>query len=231
MPSITLDVRSAKLVSKFGSDYSEPDNGRWAVTFAVKLPWPERLELGTGEKPDELDMYLTFRAVDAELVKWATECTKNVEDIFKSDDDKLCGTVSYHKAWEDSDGLHGGAARILFDIYAPPDVMASMVRFAENGRFVRTVTVELRGMKYGYAPDGSEKRWPENAVDKMLPIVNVSYDLPLLEQPEHEPQPGEPTTPVGADLAPILKETVKWLKGAVWLVAAIAGAVVFKGWR
>lgn len=231
MPSITLDVRSAKLVSKFGSDYGVAHDGRWAITFAVKLPWRERLELGTGEKPDELDMRLTFHGVDSELVEWATERTKDIEDTFKSDRDKLCGTVSYHKAWEDPDGLHGSPASILFDIYTPPDVMASMVRFAENGRFVKSVTVELRGMKYGYAPDGSEKRWPDNADDKMLPIVNVSYDLPLLEQPEEEPEPGEPTTPVGADLAPVLKETLKWLKGAVWLLAAIAGSVVFAKWR
>lgn len=108
MPSITLDVRSAKLVSKFGSEYGvSHDDGTWAITFAVKLPWRERLELGTGEKPEELDMHLTFRAVDSELLEWATEGTKNVEDTFKSDRDKLCGTVSYHKAWADQDGLHG----------------------------------------------------------------------------------------------------------------------------
>ncbi len=230
MPSITLDIRSAKLVSKFGSDYGVSHDGRWAITFAVKLWWRERLELGTGEKPDELDMHLTFRAVDSGLVGWATERTKNVEDTFKSDSDKLCGTVSYHKAREDPDGLRGRPASILFDIYTPPDAMASMVRFAENGRFVKSVTVELRGMEYGYAPDGSEKRWPDNADNKMLPIVNVSYELPLLEQPEDYPEPGEPTTSVGADLAPVLKESLKWLKGAVALLATIAGAVVFSKW-
>ena len=73
---------------------------------------------------------------------------------------------------------------------------------------------------YAGAPDRFSDAGPESPViehqeidnpidvdadDKMLPIVNVSYDLPLLEQPEEEP--GEPTTPVGADLAPVLKET------------------------
>jgi hypothetical protein len=225
MLSITLEVLSAKLVSKFGTRDGLSEDGKWAITFSVKLPWRERLELGTGEKPEELDMHLTFRGVDSDLVEWANERTKNVEDTIESDRGKLCGTVSYHSAWQDSDGLYGSPASILFDVYTPPDVMAAMVRFAENGRFVKSVTVELVGMKYGYL---EEKQWPDNADGKMLPIVSVSYDLPLLERPEDEPEPGEPTTPVGADLAPVLKETLKWLKGTVWLLAAIAVAVVFK---
>lgn len=230
MPSITLDVQAAKLVSKFGSGYGVSDDGKWSITFDVRLPWPERLELGTGEEPGELDMRLTFQVVDAELVEWATGLTKDIEDTLKSSDrDKLCGTVSYQKAWEERGGIYRRPAIILFHIHTPPDVMASMVRFAENGRFVKTVTVDVRGMTYGYAPDGSEKRWPDNADRNMLPIVNVSYALTLLEQPDEKPDPGEPNTPVGADLVPVLKETLKWLKGAVWLLAAIAGALVLKG--
>jgi hypothetical protein len=85
-------------------------------------------------------------------------------------------------------------------------------------------------MDYGYAPDGSEKRWLDNSDERMLPIVNVNYDLPLLELPEQEPQPGEAKTSVGADLAPILKETLKWMKGAVWLLAIIAGVAVWMRW-
>lgn len=238
MANITLEVQSAKLTSTFGSGPGGASHeGKWTITSDVKLHWPERLELGTGEdigrpgRPAEIEMHLTFRATKPELVEWATERTKGVDDTFKSDEDIVCGTASYHAEWSSRDGLDHTPASILFDIYTPPDVMASLVRFAENGRFVKQVTVEVRGMDYGYAPDGSEKRWPDNADNKMLPIVNVSYDLPLLERPEDEPEPGEPTTPVGADLVPVLKETLKWLKGAVWLLAAIAGALVFKGWR
>jgi hypothetical protein len=238
MTSITLEVQSAKLTSTFGSGPGGAShNGKWTITSDVELHWPERLELGTGEdigrpgRPAEIEMYLTFRATKPELVQWATERTKGVDDTFKSDDDVVCGTASYYAEWNSREGLDHNPASIGFDIYTPPDVMASLVRFAENGRFVKRVTVELRGMDYGWSPDGSAKKWLDNADNKMLPIVNVSYDLPLLEQPEDEPGPGEPTTPVGADLAPVLKETLKWLKGAVLLLAAIAGAVVFAKWR
>ena len=231
MQSITLDVQSAKLVAKFGDNYGVPDDGGWSITLAVRLPWHERLELGTGEKPDELEMHLTFRRADAELLEWAAERTREVENSSGGDQDKLCGTISYHKAWEDSGALRGRPALISFDIFTPPDVMASLIRFAENGRFVKSVTVSLRGMKYGYAPDGSEKQWPDNDDEKVLPIVRVSYDLPLLEEPERPSEPGAPKTRVGADLYPVLMMSLKWLMGAVWLLVVIAGATVMRNWR
>jgi hypothetical protein len=237
VPSITLDVRSAKLASKFGSDYGVLHEGKWSITSAVNLHWPERLELGTGEDigrpgtPDAVAMHLTFRDTKPELVEWAADRTKDVADTFKSEDDIVCGTVSYHAEWNSRDGLRHNPATILFDIYTPPDVMASLVRFAENGRFVNWVSVEVRGMDYGWAPDGSVKKWPDNADAKLLPIVNVSYDLALLERPNEEREPGEPATPIGADLTPVLKDILKWLKGAVWLLSAIAGAVVVRGCR
>lgn len=231
MANITLEVQSAKLTSKFGSTYGQLHEGKWLLVHEVKLTWRERLELGTGEKLSEVEMHLTFRETAPEFTDWATERTKDVEDTFGDKEDRVFGLMTYHSGWEDRDGLHSSPASILFELYAPPSVMASLVRFAENGRFIKQARVEVKGLDYGHAPDGSDKKWLKNADQKMLPIVNVDYDLPLLEQPDDEPEPGEPTTPVGADLAPVLKETLKWLKGAVWLLAAIVGTMVFRGWR
>jgi len=238
MANITLEVQSAKLTSMFGSGPgAESHGGKWSIISEVRLHWHERLELGTREEcgrtgsPAAIQMRVTFRPTKPELVGWATEVTKTVDDAFRRDDDTVCGTVSYHAEWPGRDGIDYSPASISFDIFTPPDVLASLVRFAENGRFVKRFTIEVRGMAYGRTPDGREKRWPDNAGNSILPIVRVHYDLPLAEPPDDVPEPGEPTTPVGADLAPVLKETLKWLKGAVWLLAAIAGAVLFAGWR
>jgi len=237
MPSITLDIQSAKLTSKFGRDYGVDGDGKWALTCNVKLLWPERLELGTGEslgaagKPDEIALSLTFRDTTPELVEWATERTKGVEDASRNDDDTVCGVVSYHAEQTSRDGLDGTPAAILFNLYTPPDVMASLVRFAENGRFVKRVTVELRGMEYGWEPDGRTKKWPDNSEQKMLPIANVRYELPLLDVPDSDTASGETTPPGGPDLATLLREAVKLQKWALYALAIIAGALVFKGWR
>jgi hypothetical protein len=237
MASITLEVQTAELTTSFGRDYGPPADERWVITSIVKLAWPDKLQLGTGEelggfaKPGEIEMRLALRNTDPELVEWATEQTKTVDETPEPGDRAVYGTVTYHAGWNDRDGLDQGAASLFFDIYTPPEVMASLVRFAENGRFVRRLTLTVGGLDYGWAPDGSMKKWADNAQQKLLPIRKVDFDLPLHEQPLSGPIPGEPTTAVGADLAPVLKESLMWLKGAVWLLAAIGASVLFAQWR
>lgn len=243
MPNLRLDVHSARLSSKFGTDYGVSGDGKWSLTFKVKLAGRDSLELGTGEelggfgKSDEIDLRLTFRETKPELVDWATERTKDVKDTFANEGDVVCGTLSYHAEWSSKDGLEHSPASILIDIYTPPDVMASLVRFAENGRFVKLVSVEVRGMEYGWAPDGSIKKWADNADNKFLPIVNVNYELPLLEEPEPDYHDDEgkaqraPQTPVGADLAPLLREILKFQRWALYALAIIAGAAIWMRWR
>ncbi|MFC3077812.1 hypothetical protein ACFODL_06900 [Phenylobacterium terrae] len=220
-------------------DYGVVADGKWSLSCKVGLAWPERLELGTGEeigklgKSDDFDMHLTFRHANPDLVEWATERTKDVKDTFSHEDDIVCGTMSYHREWNSKDGLDGRPASILFDLYTPHEVMTSMVRFAENGRFVKSLTLEVRGLEYGWAPDGSIKKWADNADNKMLPVVNVSYELPLLEEPEPDYDDDEtkahrvPQTAVGADLAPLMREMLKFQKWALYALAIIAGAALW----
>lgn len=238
MPNLRLDVQSARLSSQFGTDYGVAGDGKWALNLKVKLAGRERLELGTGEelgglgKPDEIDLHLSFRETKPELVEWANERTKDVEDTLSREGDTVCGTVSYHAEWQSKDGLEGHPASISFDIYTPPDVMASLVRFAENGRFVKSVTVEVDGMEYGWAPDGSMKKWARNADNKFLPILSVNYELPLLEVPALDYDDDEttalvPQTAVGADLAPLMREMLKFQKWALYALAIIAAAAIW----
>ncbi|WP_168074249.1 hypothetical protein [Caulobacter sp. SSI4214] len=243
MPSIKLNVLSAKLTSTFGVGYGVAGDGKWALVFSVKPAFPDQLELGTGEEigklgpSGEFDMRLTFRNTEPELVEWATERTKGVKDTFRSDEDIVCGTMSYHAEWSSKDGLESTPASIVFDLYTPSEVMASLVRFAESGRFVKQISIEVRGLEYGWAPDGSVKKWADNTDQKMLPVVNVSYELPLLEIPEPDYDDDEtkarraPQTSVGADLAPLLRESMKLQRWALYALAIIAGAVALKGWR
>jgi len=70
-----------------------------------------------------------------------------------------------------------------------------------------------------------------NAEQTILPIINLRYDLPVLEGPADEDrEPGDAKTAVGNDLVPLLKETLKWTKGAVFLLAIIAGVALFLRW-
>jgi hypothetical protein len=128
MPNIRLDVQTAKLSSKFGTDYGVAGDGKWIMSCKVKLVWPERLELGTGQeigrpgKAEDIDMHLTFRDTKPELVEWATERTKDVKDEFASADDTICGTFSYHGEWNSKNGLDGSGAGPHVRLPAPTNV-------------------------------------------------------------------------------------------------------------
>lgn len=237
MAGITLDVVSAKLTSGFGSEHGIDRDGAWIIATGVKLAWRERLELGTGEKPSEMNWRLSFRETNDDLIEWAKERTKGIEGHLGEDKEGLTGILQYNPAWVDRDGFGGTDASLSFDIFTPAHVLALLLRFAEQGRYPTEINVEVRGLDYGHAPDGSEKKWLNNAEQKMLPIISVSYELPLLEVPEPDyaddetKAKREPRTPVGIDLAPLLRELLKMQKWALLLLGAIAGAVVLKGWR
>lgn len=180
---------------------------------------------------------LSFRETSDDLIEWAKERTKGVEGHLGQDKESLTGILQYNPAWVDRDGFGGTDASLSFDIFTPAHVLASLVRFAEQGRYPTEINVEVRGLDYGYAPDGSEKKWLNNAEQTILPIISVHYGLPLLEVPEPDyaddetKAKREPLTPVGADLAPTLKEILKWTKGAVFLLSLIAGVALFLRWQ
>jgi hypothetical protein len=101
-----------------------------------------------------------------------------------------------------------------------------MVRFAESGRFVTEVTFRVRGLGYGGRPDGTHVEWLDNEAVRILPVTTASYVLPLVEKVEESPEPGAPKTPVGADLAPLLKDILSWVKNGVWVLFGMGLLVI-----
>lgn len=228
MAGIKLEILSVRLISGFGDDYGLDRKGEWSLSAIVKPKLGERLELGTGESADVIDWTLNFRVAEPARVEWAIEQTKEVERGIGDRSSGLCGLVHYFPEQSDRRGLDGRDASIVFDIYTPEQVMASMLRFAEGGRFVREIDLEVRGWEYGYAPDGSDKKWLSNAEKRILPVIRVNYELPL------DASAGGLEVKTGNEciaVTPVLNEIKKSVRWALWLLAAIAVAIIFGGSR
>jgi hypothetical protein len=224
MALITVEVTAARMVAGFGS----AEDPRWRIILEVKPKWPTRLKLGTGEEvgrlvePGQVVMTVTLKEFDERYIEWVTERTKDVKGRdFEDSDAPVIGSMHFHPEWEGRFSDDGRPASIGFDTHTPKDVMASMIRFAEQGRFIREMTFGVRGLSYDGRPDGSGVEWPENEKVRILPVVSVSYLLPLVEVLEDNPEPGAPKTPVGADLVPLLREILVWVKRAVWVLVGI----------
>lgn len=238
MAYITLDLMCARLVAGFGNSEISSDS-RWRIILDAKPQWPTRLKLGTGEEigwlaePEQISMNVTFMEGDEGNIAWATKRTKDVGvDDWDKADAPVLGVMRFSPGSEGTrgDGFVGSGPTISFQIYTPREVLDSMVRFAESGRFITEVTFRVRGLNYDGRPDGTGKTWLDNDTLPILPVIGASYVLPLAGKVEDQPEPGAPKTLVGADLTPILKDILTWVKNAIWVVIGMGLlAIILKG--
>jgi len=231
---VTLDVKSVLLTSCFGAIYDALHSGKWSFNFKVTLPRRDSIVLATGEQPSDMEMNVYLRETAAEFVDWATERTKG----YLKEEAHICGLLRYSEAYTSKSFGHSPAS-LMFEVWAPKEVIDSLVGFAQQGRHITQIHCDVAGLEYGWDPDGREKKWDNDSKEKsLLPIVNMTYTIPILEEPEPDYAENDEErarkvsqTPVGADLAPLLRESMKFQKWAFWLLAVIAGAVAFRGWH
>jgi hypothetical protein len=109
------------------------------------------------------------------------------------------GLISYQEAWEDSETDRKFPAWILIKVLVPASTfLAFLDSDLEQTSIYFSIDTDLLsgGLKYGNAPDGSEKEWD---VDEKAHVRAESFSFRL--QPiEAKPEPTEPEEP--AAMAP-----------------------------
>jgi hypothetical protein len=231
MPIVGLDVYSVQLSTRYGATYNELHSGKWVFSFKAKRPRFHGLKLATGESLADVEISVSLRTEAKEFVDWAANATADhVEER-----DRLCGTLHYSPEHESKSFGDYTPPSLFFDLWAPAEVIACLVEFAQQGRHVTAFRLETRGLKYdGF--DGRDLRWENTGERNILPVVNVELAIPVLEMVDSDNEPKSPDrapiTPVGADLAPLLREINRGVRWATLLLSGIAGVVIVKalGW-
>ncbi len=227
MGIIRLEVTSAHLQAGFGEG-GIGDDPNWRIVLEVKPKWPEQLQLATGEEigwlaeEGQLAMSLTFKEADEGEVAWTKERTKDLSLEAWESEALAIGRATYLMR-------EGLPSSIILVAYTPKNVLASMVRFAEHGRYITEATVELTGLAYGGRPDGSLKKWPNNDRHGTLPMIGVSYRWPLQQDMQDEVETGGPRTPAGTALLPLLSDILKEIKRGVLVLWGIILLAVILG--
>lgn len=114
-----------------------------------------------------------------------------------------------------------------------PDKFLSLLLAIQSGRVPESVTVSLRGMKYGWEPDGSGKEWDEKQVPHP-PIAKISFSIPLFGSRSDSSEQNEETIHVPASSADIrslqaaISEASAVLRSTIWKVfwSAVVVAVL-----
>ena len=225
MAIIRLRTRKATLftdlkIGKRGS-YGSVRPSNWRLSLNVELADPGQLELATRENPDEIRFFVSIELMTSDLREWLRQESENLYGAITAENlpEDVCGFVQYF------DATQNNPATVFFSAYISEEDIVELVAMARHGLVPREVTVETAGFVYDWKLDnlGGGYRW-DNAASPKTGIKAFGFSIPVMEQVE-------PASPSTTDLAAVGKELLRWLKGAVWLLATIAGATVIANWR
>jgi hypothetical protein len=208
MPGLSLEIVAAKLGRELGLLASDQ---KWRLSLTAKLSADDRLRFTTGEDIGDVVIYATFKAVDADY-------RAHYLKAFPTLKGDATGILSYFPA-RAPDFSEAVPATVFFETYLTEAEHADLIEFARQGRYPTRLTFHIAdnlGMKYGLAPDGSEKEW-DTKTSQRIPIEGVGFDMTIAEsagEPDHRP-------PLDTILLPMLRGSFYWQRWTFFLVLAI----------
>lgn len=183
MAIVTLESKSATLIPGSGKGSSWRGDGS-SLIIKVELARRASIWMESEKKAFAGDMSLAIREASTEDIQGIVEITRDVEGL--TDEAGVVGGMSYSAPRQSEEIRSGPRAAILFEVFVPAKDMASMVKLSKSGRYPRKAWVDVRGLGYRTASRdaGAQLLWRMNPERWMLPIVHVSFEVPL--HPQHE---------------------------------------------
>lgn len=180
----------------------------WYLSFDAGLAraWTQEVELTSEEKFADLAGHVGF--IDAD----AREPDYEGHDV---------GTLSYHKGSDDTFG--GSPSAFYVTLRMRRADLDQLIATVANGPWLRGLNIEVPGLQYGWAPDGSDKKW-DNVTNPCLPLESFRLFFGEPEEEEIEPDPvpladpGPPFTRQDLEMSRIATSS-RWI--AYLLVAVI----------
>ena len=188
----------------------------WYMSFDASLArsWTQEVELTTEEGFKDLEGHVGF--VDAD----AREPDYEGHDV---------GTLSYHQGRHDA-YLDGTAPAFLVTLRLPRADLDPLIASVAIGPALRSLNIDVPGLEYGWAPDGSMKKW-DNAANPRLPIEGFRLFFGEPEEEEIEPDPVPLIEPGPAFTRHDLEMTrlVTTARYILFAVVALVAVVIFAG--
>ena len=154
---ITFEATGVKLYFGVGESMYGSNGPR--LIYSLKLPIGERLHLSSGEDTREMPITLAL----------TREASSSPQAI---------GALYYMERYDDD--VHPHAAHLLAEIALPDQNFDDLLALARLGRFPSKLNMDVQGLTYGWAPDGSDAEW--NVADKSkhkVIVTHIDFSLPL----------------------------------------------------
>lgn len=179
--------------------------------------WDQRVELSNGKDLRDLPGQLALRAASA------------AAEVVSAEQPLAIGSIHFLEAQPASSD---GVIRAMPDAYSvelsiPEDRLLTLLAAIERGNPPTQATIEVPEMGYGWAPDGSEKKWQLEDDKNWLAVQNISFEWPRPRDPEEETfvEPGtEPSSPTSRETV-ALQELSRQVAFFGPLIAALLAAI------
>lgn len=208
MPYVNLILSNAVIHYNTGRGPSG-----WQMSYETRLRrWHEEVELSTGGKLSEMTGQLFLRASEER-------------------DDEVVATL-YHlpeyPGGADQFIAHSDESYSVEFVLSPDEVMA-LIGAERIGRGAIGASISVEKLTYGYAPDGSQKKW-DNANDPHLPVKGATFTFGPEPEPEREPDepPPPPKNTVEFTLRAIHNDLKQWGMWIVVILGLIAISILWK---
>jgi hypothetical protein len=154
---ITFEAIGVKIY--FGAGESRYGSNAARLIYSLKLPIGEGLKLSSGEDTRKMPITLAL----------TRDAAPSQEAI---------GGLYYMEKYDDD--IHAHPAHLLTEIALPEPQFDELFGLAKLGRFPSKLNMEVAGLKYGWAPDGSDKEWDvQKKSNHKLAISHIDFSLPL----------------------------------------------------
>jgi len=211
MPSIELVVRDPQVTLR---DFLSVPEG-WRLTYKAGLAnaWTQSVDLTTDHDFNDLEGTVAFEDADA-------------REPYKG---FAKGSLSYWKGSDDV--IFPRPASWLATIRLPSVDLERLMKTVADGLPLASVNIDLdseaEGIKNGWEPDGSGKKW-DNAAHPALEITGFSLYFGRPQEEELVPDPPEPE--IKTDVK-VLEAVRAVARNTTYLIYAIIGLAVVIVWR
>lgn len=167
-PILSLVPISASLEQYFSSDGAE-----WrAMHMTVRPARRESVRIANGGEVADAEWRLSVHPGDQRTTERH---------------DAHIGLASYHEAIDDDEASMGESIDLW--VNAPTQTFQSTLETLRAGRLPAVIQLAVRGLEYGWEPDGSGKVW-DVVANKHLPITNIQIHTPLVAPAVAESEAG-----------------------------------------
>jgi hypothetical protein len=228
--SLKLNLREPSIIYRKGdAGFSHPG---WQLHWKTSFDWLESVTLSNGADLAKLEGGLFLRVGAIDPSEAAKEPVREGAMFFEKPGSPI-GLLHYLEATESSSD---GVVKAEPDAYSvelllSEEELRPLIEMVQAGHGPVVASVNVPGLRYGWAPDGSMQNWNLDEKPKWLIVDGLSlwFDQRGEEEPEEadELRPAPPSAELQAlqTLTQRVSSFGPWVIGGLW---AIFLAVIFR---